>query len=154
MLDRLIPLLGYNIQSEEIKAIYKEWNALYPKKPYCSNEEPVLKTKVEKDCIRLYFGKGGGSQHLKPIHTSWEGGYVAQLYTIEFTKKSRGGIPLGITHAMSDADVTAKMGQPIIEGTKTTWQKNTSDLHQLTVTQFEASDGAIDRTIRLSFAAD
>jgi hypothetical protein len=154
MLEKLIPLLGKRIDSDEIRAIYTSWNAIFPKRVSCTANEPNIKGKVEKDCIRLYFGRGGNSRYLKPLPTSWVGGYFGMLYMIEFTKKSRGGIPFDVTHAMSGEELTAIMGEPkIVEfmGTITTWRKNTSKKHELIVSDTTSSDGTTIRGITLSF---
>jgi hypothetical protein len=154
MLEKLIPLLGKRIDSEEIKAIYISWNAVFPKRISCTANESNIKGKVEKDCIRLYFGRGGNSRYLKPLPTSWDGGYFGMLYMIEFTKKSRGGIPFNVTHAMTADELTAIMGTPkVVEfmGTTTTWRKNTSDKHELIVSDMSSMDGSVIRSITLSF---
>jgi hypothetical protein len=153
MLEKLIPLLGMSLEKEEIKAIFTAWNAQYPKRITCTANEPNIKGKVEKDCIRLYFGRGGNSRYLKPIPTKWEGGYIGMLTTIEFTKKSRGGIPFDVTFAMTDEELTAILGKPKVVnfvGKTTTWRKNLSKRHELIVTDLESAEGKI-RTINLSF---
>jgi hypothetical protein len=154
MLEKLIQLLGYSLETEEIKAIYKDWNAQYPKRITCTANEPNIKGKVEKDCIRLYFGRGGYSKYLKPIPTTWAGGYIGMLYMIEFTKKSRGGIPFDVTPAMTAEELTTIMGEPkVVEfmGKITTWRKNTSDKHELIVSDSQGADGSVIRGITLSF---
>jgi hypothetical protein len=154
MLEKLIPLLGKSLEADEIKAIYKDWNALYPKRITCTANESSIKSKVEKDCIRLYFGRGGYSRYLKPIPTTWEGGFIGMLYMIEFTKKSRGGIPFGVTHAMSYDELTAIMGEPKVVdfmGKCSTWKKNTSDKHELIVSDTIYTDGSTLRAITLSY---
>ena len=107
MLEKLIPLLGMSLEKEEIKALYTAWNAQYPKRITYTANESNIKGKVEKDCIRLYFGRGGNSKYLKPIPTTWAGGFIGMLTMIEFTKKSRGGIPFNVTHAMAANELTA-----------------------------------------------
>jgi hypothetical protein len=154
MLEKLIPLLGKSLETEEIKKIYSDWNAQYPKRISCTANEPNIKGKVEKDCIRLYFGRGGNSKYLKPIPTTWEGGFIGMLTMIEFTKKSRGGIPFDVTHAMSPEELTAILGTPkVVEfmGKITTWRKNTSDKHELIVCDNAYTDGTNLRAITLSF---
>ncbi len=154
MLEKLIPLLGKSIESEEIKSLYKDWNAQYPKRITCTANESNIKGKVEKDCIRLYFGRGGNSRYLKPIPAAWAGGYIGMLYMIEFTKKSRGGIPFDVTHAMTPNELTAILGTPKVVdfmGTTTTWRKNTSNKHELIVSDLLSIDGTLIRGITLSF---
>ncbi len=76
MLDQLLPLLGMRIDSDEIKAIFTTWNVSFPKRITCTANEDRIKGKVEKNCVRLYFGRGGNSRYLKPIPAAWKGGYI------------------------------------------------------------------------------
>ncbi len=154
MKDRLISLLGKSIESEEIKALYSEWGAAYPKRTSCTADNPNIKGKVEKDCIRLYFGRGGNSRHLKPIPTTWEGGYIAILTTIEFTKKRKGGIPFGVEYAMTDDELTAILGTPIITnvvGQTTIWRKQYDEKYEFVVNNSVFPDGSVVNTMNLSF---
>ena len=49
MLDQLIPLLGMRVDSKEIKDIFTEWNAIFPKRVTCTTNEPNIKGKIEKN---------------------------------------------------------------------------------------------------------
>ncbi len=154
MLDKLVPLIGKSIETEEIKEIFKSWNAQYPKRLFCTDLEPNVKAKVEKDCIRLYFGKGQKTKFLNPIPTSWEGGFVAILTHIEFTKKSRGGIPFDITFQMTPAELTHLLGDSVEVETddkakKQFWSRKVGDKHELLVEDVYSASNETNRTILL-----
>ncbi len=154
MIENLIPLMGKSIESEEIKTLLKSWNVAYPTKITCTADSPGLKGKIEKDCVRLYFGRGGNSRHLKPIPTRWTGGFVALFTMVEFTKKRKGGIPFDVEHSMTAEELTAILGEPkIVEfmGTMTTWRKNYTEQHELIVSDSLSNDGSSLRSITLAF---
>ena len=103
MVDQLIALMGHSIESEEVKKLLVDWNVIYPRKVFCTEENPILKDKIEKHCVRLYFGIAGASPFLTRIPTGWEGGYIAQLVRIEFTTKRTYFITFDITTCFSSA---------------------------------------------------
>jgi hypothetical protein len=154
MLDKLIPLLGMRVDSKEIKDIFTEWNAIFPKRVTCTANEPNIKGKVEKNCVRLYFGRGGNSRYLKPIPASWEGGYFGIFTMIEFTKKRKGDMPFGVEFDMESEELTQILGEPkIVEfmGTTTTWRKNITDKHEFIVSDTLSTDGSSLRSMTVSF---
>ncbi len=154
MIDKLLPLLGKSIESSEIKALLENWNVLYPSKITCTADSPGLKGKIEKDCIRLHFGRGGNSRYMKPIPTRFKGGFVAMLTMIEFTKKRRGGIPFDVEFAMTADELTAILGEPKVAefvGTTTTWRKNLTEQHEFIVNDSVAVDGTTLRSMTLAF---
>ncbi len=154
MLEQLMPLLGMRVDSQEIKAIFTEWNAVFPKRISCTANEPNIKGKVEKNCFRLYFGRGGNSRYLKPIPTSWQGGCFGIFTMIEITKKQKGPIPFGLSFDMPASELTKILGQPqTVEfvGTTTTWRKNMSDKHELVVSDTVSVDGSELRSMTVSF---
>jgi hypothetical protein len=154
MIDKLIPLLGKSIGSEEIKTLLTEWNVTYPKSIYCTPDNPNLKGKIEKHCIRLYFGMGGNSRYLKPIPAKWEGGFIAQFTTIEFTPKRTENIPFGVTFAMSPDELTAILGTPKVADSvqkTTTWRKNYTKKHELVVIDSISPEGTALRSMNLTF---
>jgi hypothetical protein len=154
MLDQLIPLLGMRVDSKEIKDIFTEWNAIFPKRVTCTANEPNIKGKVEKNCVRLYFGRGGNSRYLKPNPTSWEGGYFGIFTMIEFTKKRKGDMPFGVEFEMEASKLTEIMGEPkVVEfvGTTTTWRKNITDKHEFIVSDTLSMDGSSFRSMVVSF---
>jgi hypothetical protein len=67
MLQKLISLLGKNVETREIKELYVEFGAAYPKTITCTANNDTLKGKIEKDGIKLYMGRGGYSKYLKPM---------------------------------------------------------------------------------------
>jgi hypothetical protein len=154
MLDQLIPLLGMRVDSKEIKDIFTEWNAVFPKRVTCTANEPTIKGKVEKNCVRLYFGRGGNSRYLKPIPASWEGGYFGIFTMIEFTKKRKGDMPFDVEFEMEADELTEILGEPkTVEfmGITTTWRKNITDKHEFIVSDTLSTDGSSLRSMTVSF---
>ena len=154
MLDQLIPLLGMRVDSKEIKDIFTEWNAIFPKRVTCTANEPNIKGKVEKNCVRLYFGRGGNSRYLKPIPASWEGGYFGIFTMIEFTKKRKGDMPFDVEFEMEADELTEILGEPkIVEvvGKTTIWRKNITDKHEFIVNETINVDGSVFRAMTVSF---
>ena len=153
-MDKLVSLLGHSIESTEIKDLLTDWRVAYPSKITCTIEEPDLKAKIEKDCIRLYFSRGGNSEYLKPIPTKWKGGFVGIFTSIEFTKKRKGGIPFGVEHSMTEAELTAILGEPVktnLESESTTWRKKYSDKHEFVISDSKLKDGSRARSMKLGF---
>jgi hypothetical protein len=154
MYDKLIPLLGKSIEDKEIKDLLTAWNIVYPKSIYCTPNNTNLKGKIEKNCIRLYFGMGGNSRYLKPIPTSRANSFIAQFTMIEFTKKRTGDIPFGVRFDMTADDLTAILGTPKVVdfmGKTTTWRKNYSNKHEFIVSDSLFTDGTFLRSMTLSF---
>ena len=154
MLEQLIPLLGMSIVSEEIKALFVDWRVPYPTSVTCTANKPSLKDKVEKNCIRLHFERGGNSRYLKPIPTTWKGGNVCIFTAIEFTKKRRSEIPFDLRFDMTAGEVTAILGAPvtaIFMGETTTWRKNITNKHELIVCDSLFKDGTSTRSMTVSF---
>jgi hypothetical protein len=154
MIENLVTLLGKSIESEEIKGLLESWRVLYPSKITCTADSPGLKGKIEKDCVRLYFGRGGNSRYMKPIPAKFKGGFIAMFTMIEFTKKRKGGIPFDVEHSMTPAELTAILGEPkVVEfmGTTTTWRKNYTEQHEFVVSDTLATDGTSIRSMTLTF---
>ena len=150
MLDQLIPLLGMRVDSKDIKDIFIEWNAVFPKRVTCSDNEPLIKGKVERNCVRLHFGRGGNSPYLKPNPTSWEGGYFGIFTTIEFTKKRKGDMPFDVEFEMEADELTEILGEPVITDSSTTWRKNITNKHELVVLD-SIVEGLPNRSMKISF---
>ncbi len=154
MTEQLISLLGKSIESDEIKDLFEAWNVMYPSKISCTADSPNLKIKVEKDCVRLYFGRGGNSPYLMPIPTRWKGGFVAIFTMIEFTKKRKGGMPFDVEFAMTPEELTAILGEPTtVEaiGTTTTWRKNYTEGHEFIVSDSVVGENDPIRSMTLTF---
>ena len=151
MLDQLIPLLGMRVDSKEIKDIFTEWNAIFPKRVTCTANEPMIKGKIEKNCVRLHFGRGGNSRYLKPIPTSWEGGYFGIFTMIEFTKKRKGNMPFDVEFEMEAEELSEILGESKTDESITTWRKNITDKHELVVSDTLSTDGTSLRSITVSF---
>jgi hypothetical protein len=154
MLEKLIPLLGKSIESEEIKNLFTELGFTYPSKTTCTANNDAIKGKFEKEGIRLYFGRGANSRYAKPILGKAKGTYIGIFYMIEFTKKCKDGvIPLGVKYGMKPEELTTILGEPKVVnfmGTTTTWRKNATDKHELIVSD-SSSDGGFLRAITLIF---
>jgi hypothetical protein len=154
MYDKLLPLLGKSIEDEEIKSLLKEWNIAYPKSINCSANYRTLKGKIEMHCIRLYFGMGGNSRHMKPMPASRANSYIAQFTMIEFTAKRKDGIPFNVRFDMTPEQLTKIMGTPKVTdviGKSTVWRKNYTTEHELIVSDDLYSDGTSLRSITLTF---
>lgn len=154
MLEKLIPLLGKSIEDKEIKDLLTEWNVTYPKSITCTANNTNLKDKIEKHCIRLYFGMGGYSPYLKPIPAAREGSFIAQFTMIEFTKKRTDSMPFGVRFDMTPDELTAIFGEPKVVdfmGKTTTWRKNYTDKHEMIVSDNLYSDGSSLRSMTLTF---
>lgn len=155
MVDQLIALMGHSIESEEVKKLLVDWNVIYPRKVFCTAENPILKDKIEKHCVRLYFGIAGESPFLTRIPTGWEGGFIAQLVRIEFTPKRTYFIPFDITYAMTQEELTRALGEPIVtqedEVTITTWRRPYTEQHELIVKETVKGEAAPVRAIHLAF---
>jgi hypothetical protein len=136
MYNKILPLLGKSLVTDEIKALLMEWNVIYPKNIQCTPNNPNIKGKVEKHCLRLYFGLGGNSRYLKPIPAKKEGSFIGQLTMIEFTKKRTDAIPFEVKYNMTPEELTKILGEPKVVnfmGTITTWRKQYMDKYELIV---------------------
>ena len=154
MIEKLIPLLGKSLESEDIKNLLTEWRVPYPKSITCTADNPVVKGKIEKDCVRLHFGRGGSSKYLKPIPTRFKGGFVGIFTNFEFTKKRVGGMPFGVEFKMSEAEITKIMGEGVKNNfltDTTTWRKNYSDKHEFIVVDILNKDSSVTRSMNFTF---
>jgi hypothetical protein len=57
--------LAKRIYSKEIKDLFAEWKVAYPKTTTCTANNDVVKTKMEKDGLLLYFSRGWEQQIFK-----------------------------------------------------------------------------------------
>ncbi len=153
MIEELIPLLGKNLESEEIKALLIDWRVPYPKSITCTDDNPIVKGKIEKDCIRLHFGKGGNTRYLNPIPTRFKGGYVGIFTHFEFTKKRVGGMPFDVEFNMSEAELTKILGKPFSNfvADTFTWRKNYLDNYEFIVTDILNTGGSATRSMKFTF---
>ncbi len=154
MIDHLIGLLGSSIESEEIKSVFTNWRALYPEKTTINPSRPTPMAKVEKDCVRLHFGLGGNSKHMKPIPSEWKDTYIMMLTAIEFTRKRKGGIPFDIEFSMTDDELTSVLGKPkVIKGEIPTkfWKKTYLKKYELVVSEVIMDPKTIVRKMVVTF---
>jgi hypothetical protein len=154
MIEKLIPLLGKSIESEEVKSLFRELGFTYPSKTTCTANNDSIKGKFEKEGIRLYFGRGANSRYAKPILGKAKGSFIGIFHMIEFTKKCKDGVmPLGVKYGMKPEELTDIFDEPKVVnfmGTTTTWRKNVTDKHELIVSD-SSSDGGFLRSITLIF---
>jgi hypothetical protein len=154
MIDKLIPLLGKSIESEEIKSLFAEWGLKYPTKTTCTPNHDSVKGKFEKDGVLLYYSLGGNSRYLKPIPARVKNSYIGIFSMIEFTKKCTMDLPFGVKRTMQPEELTAIFGVPEVTdfiGKSTIWRKNYTDKHEFMVNDSVFMDGSTNRSITLTF---
>jgi hypothetical protein len=155
MLEKLVPLLGKSIESEEIKSLFTELGFKYPIKTTCTANNSNVKGKFEKDGLILYFGLNKFSRFTKPILGKTKGTYIGVFHMIELSKKCKEGvIPFGVKYGMKADELTAIFGEPKVTdfvGKSTIWRKNYGDKHELLVNDSSYSDGETLRSVTLQF---
>ena len=154
MLEKLIPLLGKSIESEEIKILFAELGLKYPIKTTCTPNNSSVKGKFEKDGLLLYFTMGGNSRYLKPIPAKTKNSYIGIFSMIEFTKKCTIDLPFGVTYDTKPEELTAIFGAPKITDImckSTIWRKNYGEKHEFMVNDNVFMDGTLYRAITLTF---
>jgi hypothetical protein len=114
MIEQLIPLIGKQIESDEIKKLFEEWGVPFPKKTTCTaNNDSLGDCKMKKDGLSLLFGRGGHAKLLKPVPLDKKGVRFAGIFCgISANEKYKGQFPLGITIGMPDEELTESLGQP------------------------------------------
>ncbi len=154
MTEKLCKLLGKSIESDEIKALFAEWNVEYPKSTTCTPNHSTVKTKMEKDGVKLYFTVGGNSRFTKPIPAKKANSYIGIFSMIEFTKKCKLELPFKIERTMSAAEFTAILGEPKVVnfmGETTTWRKNFNETQEIIVSHNAYADGTRIESITIAF---
>jgi hypothetical protein len=154
MLENLFELLGKSIESNEIIALFKEWNVAYPTKTTCTPNNDSVKTKMKKEGVLLYFTRGGNSKYLKPIPAKKSNSYIGLFSMIEITDTCKLTLPFGISHQLNPEALTTILGEPKVThfmGETTIWRKNFNDKQELVVTHNLYSDGSRINTIAISF---
>jgi hypothetical protein len=150
MLENLYKLLGKSIESEEIKALFKEWKVDYPTKTTCTPNNDQVKTKMKKDGLILYFSRGGNSKYLKPIPAKTKNSYIGIFSMIEVTDKYKLELPFGISLAQKPEELTKILGKPKVTtfmGESTIWRKNFNDKLEIVINHSLSVDGSrIDST--------
>ncbi len=150
MLENLYKLLGKSIESEEIIALFKEWDVDYPTKITCTPNNDQVKTKMKKDGLILYFSRGGNSKYLKPIPAKTKNSYIGIFSMIEVTDKCKLELPFGVSLAQKPEDFTKILGEPKVSnfmGESTIWRKNFNDKLEIVINHSLSVDGSrIDST--------
>jgi hypothetical protein len=153
-LENILLLLGKSLESTEIKALFAEWNVACPKVITCTANNEMVRTKMEQNGLKLYFGRGGNSRYLKPQPTTRKGSYTGLFTMIEFLPKYTNPMPFGVTMGMSDSELTAILGEPAVVdfmGKTTTWRKPYQEIYELVVSKTVWQDGKEVRAITLGF---
>jgi hypothetical protein len=156
MLDKLLSLLGKSVDTKEIKALYEEFGAKYPKKITGNSDTSMLKGRVKKDGIELHFGVVKNGKYLKPKEINKKGTFIALFTMIEITKEYKGEIPHGIKYNMGADELTKILGKPKevnFMGKSFIWKKNISDKHEIKIDDSRGMDETepFTRTIMLQF---
>jgi hypothetical protein len=154
MIEKLCKLLGKSIESDEIKALFAEWNVEYPKAITCTPNHSTVKTKMEKDGVKLYFTVGGNSKFLKPIPAKRANSYIGIFSMIEFTKKCKLELPFKIERGMSPDELTKILGEPKVVnfiGEATIWRKNFNETQEIKVSHDVFTDGTRLESITITF---
>jgi hypothetical protein len=154
MLEKVYKLLGKSIESEEIIALFKEWNIEYPTKTTCTPNNDTVKTKMKKDGLILYFTKGGNSRYLKPIPAKKSNSYIGIFSMIEITDKCKLDLPFGVSHQLNPEELTKILGNPKVTnfmGESTIWRKNFNDKQEIIVNHNLYSDGSKINSISINF---
>jgi hypothetical protein len=154
MIEKLCKLLGKSIESDEIKALFAEWNVAYPKKITCTPNHSTVKTKAEKDGVKLYFTVGGNSKFLKPIPAKRANSYIGIFSMIEFTKKCKLELPFKIERTMTAVEFTEILGEPKVVnfmGETTIWRKNFNETQEIIVSHNVYADGSRIESIIIAF---
>jgi hypothetical protein len=156
MIEKLITQLGKSIETQEIKNLYKDFGAEYPKTITCTANNDTIKGKIEKDGIKLYMRRGGYSKFLKPIIGKKAGSFIGLFTMIEITKKYKGELPHGVKYDMASKELTSILGEPKevdFMGTTTTWRNNITDKHELIVSDSKGTspNDKVIRSITISF---
>jgi hypothetical protein len=155
MIEKLLPLLGKRIDEKEIKAIFTDWNVPFPRTITCSADRPTIKEKVERNCLRLHFDKGGNSRYMKPIPTEWEGGHICLLTSIEITNKRKRDIPFDLRFDMTNEEITEIMGEASsseLMSKTTTWRKSYEEKFEVVLTDTVNTEEVSDRKMYISYA--
>jgi hypothetical protein len=154
MLENLYKLLGKSIESEEIKALFKEWKVDYPSKTTCTPNNDQVKTKMKKDGLILYFSRGGNSKYLKPIPAKTKNSYIGIFSMIEVTDKCKLELPFGVSLAQKPEDFTKILGEPKVTnfmGESTIWRKNFNEKQEIVVCHNLYTDGSRIDNITINF---
>jgi hypothetical protein len=157
MLENLYNLLGKSIESEEIIALFKEWNVEYPTKITCTPNNDTVKNKMKKDGLILYFSKGGNSRYLKPIPAKTKNSYIGIFSMIEITDKCKLELPFGVSSTLKPEELTKILGESKVTnfmGESTIWRKNFNEKHEIVINHNLYTDGSRINSITINFNYD
>jgi hypothetical protein len=154
MLENLTKLLGKSIESEEIIALFTEWNVEYPKKTTCTPNNDTVKNKMKKDGLILYFSMGGNSKYLKPVPAKYPNSYIGIFSMIEVTNKCKLDLPFGVSLDLKPEELTKILGEQKVTnfmGKTTMWRKNFNEKQEITVSHYLSVDGSRIDSITIGF---
>ncbi len=157
MLETLFPLFGKSLESDAIKKLFADWKVEFPSKITSTPNNSTVKTKMKKDGVILYFRMGGYSKYLKPIPAKTKNSYIGIFTMIEIDKKCPLDLPLGVSHKLSNQELTNIMGEPRLDtfmGESRTWKKNFTDKHEINVTRYTDNSKLDSITIAFTFEPD
>jgi hypothetical protein len=159
MIEKLEALIGKNIESEEIKSLFAEWNVAYPKKTTVTpNNSSLSDCKMKRNGLELHFHLGGNSKFAKPIPAVRKGGFVALLRELIFTPKYQGELPFGLTVNMNPQEITKILGEPKVTNfmhlDSIIWRKPYKDKFEVIASDVELEKGKFIREMRISVMWD
>ncbi len=159
MIEKLETLLGKSIESNEIKALFEEWEIPYPQKTTSTaNNSSLGDCKMKRDGYSLHFHIGYNSKYTKPIPAKRKGSYVGLLREIIFTPKYKEQLPFGLQVNMDAAAITKILGEPktvsFMNLATVTWRKPYKDKMEVIAYDTETEKGKFIREMRISLAWD
>jgi hypothetical protein len=159
MIEKLEPLLGNSMESDEIKALFKDWGVAYPKKTTATaNNTSLGDCKMKRDGYSLHFHIGYNSKYLKPIPAKTKGSYIGLFRAIIFTPKYKGQLPFGLEVNMEAAAITKILGEPkkvsFMNLETFTWRKPYKDKLEVIAYDNEIAKGKFIREMRISLTWD
>jgi hypothetical protein len=159
MIERLEALIGKSIESDEIKALFAEWNVAYPKKTTVTpNNSSLGDCKMKRDGLSLHFHFGGNSKFAKPIPAVRKGSFTALLREIIFTPKYQGNLPFGLSINMTSQEITKILGEPKIVNfmnlDSIIWRKPYKNKFEVLASDVELEKGKFVKEMRISVMLD
>jgi hypothetical protein len=112
MIEKLISLIGKRIDSDEVKALFTEWDIAFPKKITCTaNNSSLGNCKLKKDGVSIEFGKGGNGKLLKPV-PGGKNNYIGLAIFINADKSYKDDFPFDLKYGTEEIELTKILGQP------------------------------------------
>jgi hypothetical protein len=152
MIDKLIPLIGKRIDSEDVKSLFNEWKIVFPKKITCTpNNSSMGNCKLKKDGLSIEFGLGGHGKLLKPVPKT-KLNYIGLVLFIEIDEKYAGLLPFDINYNTSEAELTKVLGTPketnFMNVLSKIWRKEYKEDYEVLV-NIETVEGKPEKKMRI-----